>query len=110
MTPEEARALWVKELRSGDWKQTKGYLRRQDACCCLGVACELYWEQTGELKPQLSHHGTYSYGHERGNLPWEVQCWLGLERASGFHDQDLTVLNDSGRSFTEIADVIERHG
>ena len=42
MSTEEARALWVKALRSGEYKQTTGQLRKDDGHCCLGVACDLY--------------------------------------------------------------------
>ena len=33
---------WVEALRSGKYQQAKGSLRRGDAMCCLGVACDLY--------------------------------------------------------------------
>jgi hypothetical protein len=28
---------WVAALRSGEYKQTKGYLRNKKGYCCLGV-------------------------------------------------------------------------
>lgn len=43
-TPEQARALWVSALRSGEYKQVTGTLHSipNDAYCCLGVACETF--------------------------------------------------------------------
>ena len=39
----EIKAKWVEALRSGDFKQGKGYLNNRDdnSFCCLGVLCEI---------------------------------------------------------------------
>ena len=33
------KADWVKALRSGEYRQTRGVLQHGDAFCCLGVLC-----------------------------------------------------------------------
>ena len=100
---------WVEELRSGRFEQTQHALRRDDAFCCLGVACEISGVGTwsGDL---------YTVGGraEANYLPKAVQSWLGLisQTGEGVADCDgyitLTELNDNGgKSFAEIADAIE---
>lgn len=110
MTTEEARALWVKALRSGEYKQTTGELRNGDEFCCLGVACDLYSKEYGD---GWSESG-YFLG-EYGNLPYEVRHWLGvvdsnpsLKHSDGLGATTLIGLNDDcGFSFKQIADEIE---
>ena len=38
---------WVKALRSGEFEQGTGYLRKGDKFCCLGVACAVYQDEVG---------------------------------------------------------------
>ena len=33
---------WAKTLKSGKYKQGQGYLRQNDAYCCLGVLCDVF--------------------------------------------------------------------
>lgn len=41
----EIKEDWVKRLRSGAYPQGKAYLNRNGAFCCLGVLCEIAYEQ-----------------------------------------------------------------
>lgn len=91
---------WVAALRSGEYKQAQNQLRTDEGYCCLGVACELALE-AGAIS---------SYNPEGISLPFPVQKWLGLASPSGRygHYQFLTNDNDRlGKSFSEIADIIE---
>ena len=120
--------LWIEALRGGDYKQTIWVLRRDDedtptsAYCCLGVACELYHQQTGkgEWKAVELPDVPYFIVSEAGDmerssdivLPLPVRKWLGLRSGGGDFIADggiesLTDLNDSGKTFAEIADVVE---
>jgi hypothetical protein len=53
MKPEhvEARRKWVEALLSGKYKQARGALRKGNAFCCLGVACDAVgvgvWQKDG---------------------------------------------------------------
>ncbi len=108
---------WVKALKSGEFKQTKHRLCRIDkdgnilGHCCLGVACELYQEEVGnlEFKAIEKCESMIIDGHS-GDLPCHVKKWLGLTECNGHfgeYMQSLSGHNDSGRSFSEIADLIE---
>lgn len=121
---------WIKALRSGKYTQGQHALRYDDEQgvthhCCLGVLCELYNEekkrkQEKGLKVQETENPdnipssvtVYAFGKESGVLPKKVKEWAGLESPCGefFHKQTyaLTELNDEGKSFKQIANIIER--
>lgn len=40
MSPE-LKTRWLEALRSGEYKQGRAYLRKDDKFCCLGVLCDL---------------------------------------------------------------------
>ena len=104
---------WVSSLRSGDYEQSWRHLRTESGYCCLGVACDLYSKETGKgkwTKPDSDISFYFEYGYkESSTLPFDVVDWLGLSCTSGkYHVQSsLTQDNDGGKSFAEIADVIE---
>lgn len=101
--------LWVKALRSGAYKQATGALTRINldesviGHCCLGVACEVYQKEVGDLAVR-ANGGHKVYDSSAANLPKRVKIWLGgdiLEPA-------LVEMNDHhGSSFEQIADYIE---
>ncbi len=118
---------WVEALESGEYEQGKsklhGRLDGVDRYCCLGVACKLFIEAGGELRIHEVDNGgpdiSVTYNNEMALLPSPVADWLGLtDRGSAFtpvtvsHEGEegqfdqLTALNDTGASFTEIAKVI----
>ena len=103
---EEVIRLWVKALRSGKYKQGTGVLREGDRFCCLGVLCDLNridggaeWETTF----WMNHY--YFYGGDDIRLPNKIKKFVGL---SASKERSLAGLNDGGKSFREIADVIEK--
>jgi len=127
---------WVKRLREGGIEQCKGSLAINDARCCLGVLCDIaaeedpetfYWGDPSnsfeEKEPILFGtiiEGSMSFGttddrRSRAVLPECVVKWAGCMSSTGFVpgredcDNKLTVLNDKGVSFAEIADIIERN-
>lgn len=108
---------WVAALRSGEYKQTTEvlYNKTEDAYCCLGVACMVYEQETGNM---LTKDLEVEQGFDESLRAFpEVQEWLGLNGEEGYFNQiergkryakTLTTLNDSeGYSFEDIADVIE---
>lgn len=105
---------WLAALRSGEYQQGKGQLcREQDDSdpkfCCLGVACMLFmkessWKRNGSQKDMWLCAGL------AGTAPKKVVEALGLKSSEGmdtWEDEDLAHLNDTGRSFKQIARLLE---
>jgi len=113
-TPEqqaEHRKLWVEALRSGKYQQAVDDLRdRTGAMCCLGVACEISglgrWDGCSYVTEGDRHRGVLNPDSDMTN-------WLGLRSGAGAFGpsetgrESLAHLNDSGKTFAEIADIIE---
>jgi hypothetical protein len=106
---------WVEALRSGEYTQTHGALRKGDSFCCLGVACDLA-VKAGVIPESREYARTsdvHEYDGSTGILPGAVTKWMGLQTNAGaFLDSDkgetcLSELNDWGESFEQIADTIE---
>ena len=104
---------WVDALRSCEYQQTQGRLRKEDGFCCLGVLCDLYIKENNvewEIEDDI-----YRYEKHFTVLPPSVVGWAGVEDSNpyvigvtGFVGS-LSALNDSGFTFNEIADLIENH-
>ena len=125
MTPEQK--AWLAALRSGTYKQTIGTLRRDDGYCCLGVACELHdptkwelttcpkegWEYWSEDPTRvIEDDGEYGSSEQidpdKGVVelsPYMLE-WLGLTDEG---HRLLASMNDNGKSFEHIADVVEKN-
>lgn len=114
--------LWLKALRSGEYKQGRGGLKKIDLegnerFCCLGVLCDLH-AKAHDLKWTKSRQSTYgSYFRNTGHLPKAVREWSGIPDDSGriFNQNgtlktSLAELNDRKNSnFEEVALAIEKH-
>lgn len=114
---------WVAALRSGKYSQTKSYLHALEdnevdvpaGYCCLGVACDLYQDEVGNLETTIEDEGWVRYNASGAHLPIEVVDWLGLTDSHGnfvnFEEDkvwsSLVSMNDNGCTFAEIADKIE---
>ncbi len=121
------KAEWIKALRSGEYKQAKGDLRvrldpegKEYGFCCLGVLCDMYAKEKGIEKPWSGEgvggcgDGVYTKfnGKQRnGTLVQEVKDWAGLEYGNGKYtaDNSLAIDNDNGKTFAEIADIIDKN-
>jgi hypothetical protein len=109
--------LLVAALRSGKYKQGIGRLVRitdnGKEHCCLGVACELYIEAGNKLdaQPHELDQNVLAFGEALAvaGLPTEVRDWLGFSDSLGGYRLTgmLAGDNDNGKTFTEIADIIE---
>ncbi len=100
---------WVDALRSGVYTQGKHGLRDvvNNEFCCLGVLCELI-DPTAWTEYEDDGHGNrspfMSYG--RGN---EANgAYAPLDMLPIIDQSRLSNLNDGGKSFEVIADVIEQ--
>lgn len=127
-TQDNWRAKWIKALRSGEYKQTTGALRDNEGFCCLGVLCDItkdevggWWEGNGEGKTavfkmpvhdsafKMPVHDSAGLNTFLGILPHPVRELVGLTTYAGTYgeNQSLAFLNDLGKGFDEIADIIE---
>lgn len=121
---------WIAALRSGEYLQGRGTLRRGSQYCCLGVLCKVAGIPA-ELSPVAQTRDynyqptatTYWYFHGIADrLPAELSL-PALPQYPGdldvstdgrlpFKDRDgyglnLSGLNDSGMPFGQIADIIQ---
>lgn len=93
---------WVAALRSGEYEQGRAFLRSQEnAYCCLGVACDIALQ--GEEWEFQDGRWVTKEGYA-GHLPVKLWDRLGV---SWDRESTLIHMNDSGKSFPEIADWIE---
>jgi hypothetical protein len=106
--------------------------------CCLGVLCELYQKDRRKQQKQtlrqkiirssaadfldvvpsatvktaavIGFKSSVKASADLGVLPAVVMRWAGLQTETGaFKNDALTLLNDHGKSFAQIADVIEKN-
>lgn len=117
---EQIKAQWVAALRSGDYPQRGGRLRRDDSFCCLGVLCDLAEKAGAAGRTDVDNmSSTYWTGQgadaNAAELPTGVAAWAGL---TGVHATNplvclrgayaqLSELNDGGTPFATLATVIE---
>lgn len=102
----ELKSKWVDALRSGKYKQGRGYLCRDDAYCCLGVLCDI--SGIGEWKNVPDENGlTYvtSQDQDRFGLPYSVREEIPESKLHIL--STLACMNDDGVSFETIAKEIE---
>ena len=106
MTEKEQIKLWVAELRSGKYKQIRGWLNACGGYCCFGVACKILIPEP--LLIISSHSNTISGGYpsDQTHAPkWLKELNLDFIKKSG---QALSHINDNTDfTFDEIADLIE---
>ena len=117
--------VWIEKLRSGEYSQGKNELHSFDnKFCCLGVLCDIYLKEHNQdwIPFDNSFDGGYyllsedenDFGIQDEILTEEVAEWAELNDKSPLVkigvdtiQERLTVLNDQGYSFSEIADFIQ---
>lgn len=111
VTPEQRQQLrkdLVAALRSGEFKQGTGRLCRGGLWCCLGIACHVFDRMfPGVLKISAVEDSTL-FDDNTSTLPCMVKDAFGFHGEAGPYEQTtLAYQNDCGKSFLEIADLIE---
>lgn len=110
MLKPEIKALWVEALRSGEYKQTKFQLRKDDSFCCLGVLCNLHAQAHPEFAAEQKNPEIY--GEQRNFPPTVVEQWAFKSTTSSkdihYAVVKLAQMNDKTASFKAIAKYIER--
>ena len=113
LTPKEARQKLAEALRSGKYNQARGRLGSPRGHRCLGVACEVFMQAEYGMRRACDgqeHPGFLFCIDQSSHLalpPPEIVEWLGAKTASEPRDNTLVSMNDSGRTFDEIADIVE---
>lgn len=98
--PKEITEKWVTALRSGEYGQTTRLLTDfNDNYCCLGVLCKTL----NVSDEDIGYNNKSCIAFGQGSI---VGIPKGLDE--GLH-KILTEMNDSGKSFSEIADWIEEN-
>ena len=114
------KARWLAALRSGDYRQGKYRLREGNDFCCLGVLCDVLssdaggeWVRPKEQKSAWPNTDSEMQEAAGGLLHERVPEIAGLNPnqlgVSFVPHLTLADLNDQGKSFDQIADVIEKH-
>jgi len=114
---QDVKKKWVELLRSGKYSQGKSCLRNGNSFCCLGVLCDLYHKETNNGfwdKDDDTYRFYISDSKEAKSyaiLPLTVQKWAGLDAGNPCFscepDDNCGYLNDNGKNFLQIADMIE---
>lgn len=104
MMKPEVKTMFIKALRSGEFKQAKGQLRtNKDGFCCLGLLCNLHAET--HPNSQYNRSNPEVYGGKRDKPPKQVLGWAGLNE---YDVEDLIMMNDEEeKSFKQIANFVE---
>ena len=110
MINPDIKSKWVAALRSGKYKQGQGKLRVNDRYCCLGVLCDIVnpegWEQIPDPDNKV-YANRYRGSCNAHYIPHDLEKDAGL--GNSINVLRLAPLNDSGYSFDQIADYIEKH-
>lgn len=108
-------AEWIKRLRSGDFTQGKTCLKVQAefGCeyCCLGIACEVAIDSGIELdvRQRGEPDGVFYFNGRTASLPNNVKESMRFRGEYGAdiqYQNPLSSLNDQGKQFSEIADIV----
>lgn len=107
------KAKWLEALRSGEYEQGRNALNENGNYCCLGVLCDVAVKsglalEVGERGQITEYDGLTAY------LPDRVKRWAALYDHNprvpiGPLGTSLANLNDQGKTFSEIADLIEEY-
>lgn len=103
--PSDIKEQWITALRSGQYEQGKKSLCENGKYCCLGVLSKLQGRLTEDgldgTDPQYRTHTLLSEDNPLYATIYQSRNEGGLVMFT------LTLLNDRGVTFTEIADVID---
>lgn len=102
-SPKQVVIQWISALRSGEYKQGVGRLKNREtnSFCCLGVLCDLAAKDGGD---KWKFDGNYKGSNHI--LPYIFKKYLNLK----FYETSILIaMNDSGKSFKQIANYIQKN-
>ena len=112
---------WIDALRSGEYTQAQSKLYSGDGFCCLGVLCDIYAKEVGDIawvkkdpsKTVDVDKWDYWYFDDQSEvLPECVSKWAELDEndplvTKNFVLTTLSSLNDKRVEFKDLSKVIE---
>lgn len=108
---------WIKALRSGGHKQGRNFLFNGEGYCCLGVACVVAGLVPEKSTPREYKSTAREYKFvdisaptgKMWTLPPSVREKLGFASENGTYDENKSLSddNDRGKSFKQIANIVE---
>jgi hypothetical protein len=114
LTPNQKQ--WITALRSGGYTQGTACLHSSNGFCCLGVAAKEFLTDDVVVAEHsicsVSAKQMWSYDDETDMAPEHVMKALGLYDEQGtsrtrLNSMMLIDMNDKGKTFDQIADIIE---
>ncbi len=110
----EIKQKWTTTLRSGDYKQGKKQLRpSKNRFCCLGVLCDIY-AKDNNIEWEIDEDSSFRFKGSLTMLPPKVRDWADISADGGYGGGSANVSslasdNDKGKTFAQIARIIEKH-
>lgn len=114
-----AKNLWCKALRSGEFRQgfKSLYCKETNSYCIMGVLAEIAMiNGVCDYEERTNHYNKATFGLYDGQstvLPLSVVKWAELENRSGAINGEFMTLqgyNDLGQyDFEQLADIIEEN-
>ena len=108
---KKVKETWIKALKSGEFKQGRGYLERDGKYCALGILSLLSLIEGQCTYNQID--GLGKFDNKRFTLSYNTLTWAGMDledfKAEVIYEGELTSigdLNDRGLSFKELARII----
>ena len=102
----EVKARWIKALRSGRYSQVAGVLHNEEGYCCLGVLCRVDGRRFLPVSGGFQIFDKVIRVWRESMPPTDL-----LEKAqlSKPKAEKLADMNDKGKTFSQIADWIEKN-
>jgi len=113
---------WIDALRSGKYHQGQSKLYSGDGFCCLGVLCDIYAKEVGDIawvkkdpsKTVDDDKWDYWYFDDQSEVLPDCVCkWAEMDEddpvltKGQYYLTSLAELNDKGATFEDLAEVIE---
>lgn len=109
---QDVAKIWSEALRSGDYEQGQSVLCKiidgKKKWCCLGVLEDLAIKYKIDVKVEELSMGISYFDGVSGILGPKVMEWSGIiSRVGLYGESTLAIDNDKGKTFAEIADIID---
>lgn len=111
--PEPFKTNWLKDLRSGEYKQGQNRLLKDNRYCCLGVACKTAGYSDKRLKYKNGSYSTAIFSDSGSfikmrKVPAQLQGSC-KNRTEDVVSDFLALNNDLGYTHKQIADWVEKY-